>query len=120
MLIRTLNDILGTSRDQKGQGWQSRRLLTSEDRSDFSFHDTVIAAGARIPVRLKGQFEVVYVLEGYGAIESENSTTITTLEPGVLYTVSPDDPHVLVADTEIKMICIFTPACSAEQVAHES
>ena len=42
MIIRTLDEVIGTERDVAGEGWRSRRLLLKRDAMGFSLHDTVV------------------------------------------------------------------------------
>jgi L-ectoine synthase len=119
MIVRTLTEILKSARDVSGNGWQSRRLLAAEDQADFSLHDTLITAGAQIEVQISNQFEAVYILEGKGTIEPQGMDQIISLAPGTLYTVTSKDPHVLKAETAMRMICVFSPPCLAAQIAHQ-
>jgi L-ectoine synthase len=45
MIVRTLDGILGTNRDVRGPGWQSRRLILAADAMGCSVSDTIVAAG---------------------------------------------------------------------------
>ena len=48
MIIRSLDDVIGTERDVAGDGWRSRRILRRDDGMGFSLHDTIVEAGAEL------------------------------------------------------------------------
>ena len=45
MIVRKLNEIIGSDREVSGETWTSRRLLLRDDSMGFSMHDTLIHAG---------------------------------------------------------------------------
>ncbi len=59
MIVRTLNDLIDTSRDVRGDVWASRRFLLAEDGVGFTLTETTVAAGARpgalVQVSRRGQ-----------------------------------------------------------------
>ena len=48
MIVRTLDEVLGTEDDVSAPGWNSRRLLLAKHGMGFSMHDTIIEAGASL------------------------------------------------------------------------
>jgi L-ectoine synthase len=45
MIVRTLDDLVGTDRDVAADNWSSRRFLLSSDGLGYSLNDTVLHAG---------------------------------------------------------------------------
>ncbi|KFD40537.1 L-ectoine synthase, partial [Peptococcaceae bacterium SCADC1_2_3] len=39
MIIKNLEEVIGTENDVGAENWQSRRLLLKKDGMGFSFHD---------------------------------------------------------------------------------
>ncbi|MEU2121380.1 ectoine synthase [Nocardia niwae] len=48
MIVRSLQEIIGTEREVRGPGWNSRRLVLARERAGFSVNDTVVDAGAEL------------------------------------------------------------------------
>ena len=69
MIIRTLDEVIGTDRDVAGDGWRSRRLLLKRDAMGFSLHDTVVEAGWEKEMEYANHLEACYCIEGEGEVE---------------------------------------------------
>lgn len=108
MLVRTLSEIAGGPREVAAENWTSRRLLLKADGMGFSMHDTVIHENTRTSMWYRHHLEAVYCIEGRGRITSEDGRTFS-IEPGTLYALDAHDKHVLEADTELRLICVFNP-----------
>lgn len=109
MIIRSVEEILGTARDVSGQGWKSRRLILEKDGIDYSVHETTLEAGQRLQFRYGSHRETVYCVSGSGTIEDVAAGRVVNLEPGVLYSAGIGDDHVVTTSSEMKLVCIFTP-----------
>ena len=109
MLIRRLSEIAGGEREVHAENWKSRRLLLRDDAMGFSMHDTVIYAGSSTRMHYKHHLEAVYCIEGRGALEAVTSGRRWTIEPGTLYALNEHDEHVLRAETELRLVCVFNP-----------
>ena len=68
MKIVRVQDIIGTEREVSGPGWTSRRMLLKKDGMGFSFHETIIPAGAVLNLWYKHHLEAVYCVGGNGTI----------------------------------------------------
>src|SRR5690554_3863350 len=64
MKIVRVQDIIGTEREVTGPGWTSRRMLLKKDGMGFSFHETIIPAGAELNLWYKHHLEAVYCVAG--------------------------------------------------------
>ncbi len=116
MIVRTLEEIIGTRRDTKAQTWSSRRLLLAEDGVGFSLHDTLIHAGTETLIWYKHHVEAVYCVEGDGEVEETVTGKIHQIRPGTLYTLNGHERHLLRARTTLRLICVFTPPLTGCEV----
>ena len=89
MIVKNLNEIIGTERDVHGETWNSRRLLLAGENMGFSMHDTVIHAGTE---------------------------TTYPIGPGTLYALNEHDRHCLRATTQLRMVCVFNPPVTGREV----
>ena len=46
MIVKALEEVVGSDSDVSGPGWNSRRLLLASDGMGFSLTDTIITKGA--------------------------------------------------------------------------
>ena len=53
MIIRSLEEIIGSDRDVSGPGWNSRRLLLASDGMGFSLNDTIVQDGAALTLEVQ-------------------------------------------------------------------
>jgi L-ectoine synthase len=116
MIVRTLQALEGTEREVHGATWTSRRLLLAADGLGYSMHDTVLHAGTETRMWYRRHVEVVYCVAGEGELLDVASGTLHAIGPGTLYALDAHDPHVLRAKTELRMICVFTPALHGPEV----
>ena len=62
MKIVRVQDIIGTEREVTGPGWTSRRMLLKKDGMGFSYHETIIPAGAELNLWYKHHLEAFTAL----------------------------------------------------------
>ncbi|MGD2059774.1 MAG: ectoine synthase [Acidimicrobiia bacterium] len=117
MLKRKLDQVDGTERDVRGEGWRSRRLIVADDGVPYSFHVTVLDRGARLRFEYERHRETVYCMEGEGTISDLAAGETVPLEPGGLYSAGVGEPHEIVARTEMTLACIFTPPLEGTEEA---
>ena len=116
MIVRDLNTENKTTRRVVSNGWESVRLLLKSDEMGFSFHITTIYAGADLPMHYKNHLECVYCVSGTGAIEDVATGDVHPIHPGVMYALDKHDQHILRADTEMVMACVFNPPVTGREV----
>jgi len=116
MIVRHLEEVIGSEKDVCGEGWISRRLIVEADNMGFSFHDTYIEPGAEIDLWYKNHLEAVYCIEDKGSVEDIEQKKIHTLHPGVLYALNNNDKHCLRAVERMRIICVFNPPCAGSEV----
>lgn len=118
MIVRKLQDIIGTERDVKTDTWCSRRLLLRDDGMGFSMHETTIYAGTETHIWYKNHLEAVYCVEGKGEVELIPSGEIISITPGTLYALNEHDRHWLRAapDSDLRLVCTFNPPVVGNEV----
>lgn len=119
MIVRALADIVGTPRDVSAPTWRSRRLILADDRVGFSLHDTLIHAGTETTMWYRNHVEAVYCIEGTGTLTDSATGTSHEVAAGSMYLLDRHDHHTLRARTDMRMICVFTPACTGAEVHDE-
>ncbi len=117
MLIRHLDQISGTERDVHGQGWRSRRLVVADDGLRYSFHVTILEAGARLQFEYRHHRETVFCIEGEGTIEDLSAARTERITPGTIYSAGIGDPHRITADTVMRLVCVFDPPLAGTEEA---
>lgn len=121
MIVRKLEDIIGTERDVDTEGWNSRRLILRDDNMGYSVHDTIIKEGAELKMWYKHHLEAVYLTEGAGEIEDLETGDIHQLAAGTIYALNKNDRHILRANkgTHMRMVCVFNPPVTGQEVHDE-
>ncbi|MFT5354925.1 MAG: L-ectoine synthase [Polyangiales bacterium] len=107
MIVRRLSELAPES-TVSAENWMSRRLLLRNDRMGFSLHDTTLRAGSSTPIHYANHLEAVYCIRGTGRVVLE-SGKVFAIAPGTVYALDEHDKHVLHADTEMQMVCVFNP-----------
>ena len=116
MIVRTLEQIEGTDRDVKAETFSSRRLLLRKDGMGFSLHDTVLYAGTETLIWYKNHLEAVYCISGEAEIETLADGKIHPIGPGTMYALDKNDKHMLRAKTDFRVICVFNPPLTGQEV----
>lgn len=116
MIVRTLEEIIDSPRDTKAPTWCSRRFLLKSDGVGFSLHDTLIYPGTETLIWYRNHIEAVYCIEGEGEVEVTETGTIYPIRAGTLYTLNGHERHLLRAKTQLRMICVFNPPLTGNEV----
>ncbi|HET6381077.1 MAG TPA: ectoine synthase [candidate division Zixibacteria bacterium] len=120
MIVRSLEEVLGTDRDVAGEGWRSRRLLLRRDGMGFSLHDTVVDARAELEMEYRHHLEACYVIDGEAELEDLASGRRHRLGPGMVYALDQHDRHVLRVQRELHLVCVFNPALTGAETHDET
>jgi len=115
MLIKSLADILNTPAHVKGDSFESRRLLLAADGLGYSLHDTTCKAGTVQHLHYKNHIETNYIIEGRGSVTDVATGAVHPLAPGSVYVLDKHDAHILRAETDLRIVCIFTPALTGQE-----
>lgn len=116
MIVRTLTEVLGTDREVTAETWTSRRLFLAHEAMGFSLHDTLMKAGSETRMCYRNHLEAVYCVGGRGSIEVVATGEVFPISDGTAYALDKHDEHVLRAETEMRMICVFNPPVTGREV----
>ncbi|HMB76412.1 MAG TPA: ectoine synthase [Kiloniellaceae bacterium] len=120
MIVRTLEEIAATERNVEAPTFKSRRLLLSKDGMGFSFHDTILYAGSETHIWYKHHLEAVYCVDGDGELEVIPDGPVIQIRPGTMYALNGHERHYLRARTDLRMMCVFTPPLTGQEVHDEA
>ena len=122
MIVKHLDQLIGTSAEVDTPGWTSRRFILKSDGMGYSVHDTVIKAGANLEMEYRNHLETVYCVEGEGEIEDIATGEVHPIRPGTLYALNRNDRHYLRANkrTHMRMVCVFNPPLTGFEVHDET
>lgn len=120
MIVRRLGEVRGTEREVSAKTWVSRRLLLRDDRMGFSLHDTTILAGTETRMCYRNHLEAVYCVGGKGSIEVIATGEVFPISDGTMYALDKHDEHILRAETELRMVCVFNPPVTGQEVHDET
>ena len=122
MIVKHLNDVLGTAADVDTEGWTSRRLLYKDAGVGYSVNDTIIKKGFELEFAYRNHFETVYCIEGEGEITDIATGVTHPITPGTLYSLNQHDRHILRANkgTHMRMVCVFNPPLTGREVHDET
>lgn len=115
MIVRTLASILNTAAHVKGDAFESRRILLAADGLGYSLHDTLCKAGTEQHLEYKNHVETNYVIEGVGEVANVATGQVWPLGPGTVYVLNHHEAHLLRATTDLRIICVFTPALTGQE-----
>lgn len=115
MIVRTLGDVIGTPDHVTGDAFESRRILLARDGLGYSLHDTLVKAGSTQHLEYKNHIEANYCIEGEGEVEEVATGQTWPLRPGTMYLLDRHDAHIVRARTDLRVICIFTPALTGSE-----
>jgi L-ectoine synthase len=116
VIVRRLEEVEGSERDVGAPTFKSRRFLLSEDGLGFSFHDTVLYAGSETYIWYKNHLEAVYCVDGTGELEDLDNGVTHEIRPGTFYALDGHERHWLRATTDLRMMCVFSPALTGDEV----
>lgn len=119
MIVKSLEEIIGTEDETSGENWTSRRFLLNKDGVGFSVNDTLIKAGTENFFWYKNHIESVYCIEGDGEIEKVETGEVWQLKAGTMYTLNENDKHLLRARTQMRMVCVFNPPLVGTETHNE-
>jgi L-ectoine synthase len=118
MIIKRLEDVLGTPAEVDTPDWTSRRLIFKEAGMGYSVNDTIIKSGATLDMTYRHHLETVYCIEGKGQITDMATGKTHQIRPGTLYALNAHDHHVLEANQgeAMRMVCVFNPPLTGAEV----
>ena len=111
MIVRDVEGLkaLGNYREKPGV-WSSARYLLKSDGCGFTVTQTTVSAGSSQTMRYRNHVEANLVTEGSGTVTDLETNETHALEPGSMYALERDERHRLDARTDMRLVCVFTPA----------
>ena len=119
MIVKTLEDVVGTKGDAHGDKWHCLRLLHKEDGMGVTLTDSILEAGFEMILWRKNHLEACYCLEGEGTVEELDTGTIHEIKAGTLYAMNGHDRHRVKVKTKMRLIATFTPSFAGDEVHDE-
>jgi len=121
MIVKKLEDIIGTEDDVSTENWSSRRFLFAKDKMGFSLTETIIRAGTETHIWYQNHLEAVYCVAGNGEVETIKDGKVYQIEPGTMYALDQNDEHYLRGGTEdMQLVCVFNPPLTGREVHDEN
>ncbi len=116
MIVKTLEDVLGTKGEAHGNKWHSMRLLHAEDGMGATLTDSILEAGFEMTLWQKNHLEACYCLEGRGTLEELDTGKLHDIRPGTLYAMNSHDRHRITITERTRLLCTFVPALTGHEV----
>lgn len=111
MIVRSIEDLKASGRYAENPGvWTSSRYLLRDDGVGFTLTQTTVAAGRVQIMQYKNHLEANLIIEGEGTVTDLATGEEYALAPGTMYTLDRHDRHRLEAKTDMRIVCVFTPA----------
>jgi len=115
MIVRTLQEVLGTKGSVHGAKWHSMRLLHAEDGMGVTLADGILEEGFEMVLWQKNHLEACYCIEGEGTLEELENGTMHQIRPGTLYAMDNHDQHRIRITKRTRLICTFVPALTGDE-----
>lgn len=120
MIVRSLNDLKQSGGYAEKEGhWTSARYLLREDNVGFTVTQTTVTAGQTLMMEYKNHIEANLIIEGEATLTDLETDTIYQLTAGSMYTLDKHDKHKLEAVTDLRIVCVFTPALTGSETHDE-
>lgn len=121
MIVRDVDKIRKDepSRVVSDAKWTSIRMLLADDAMGFSFHITYLDKGSEHVFEYKNHFESVFCMQGTGSITDIATGETHRIKPGVMYALNAHDRHILRAEEQLVMACVFNPPVTGKEVHRE-
>ncbi|MEA1961933.1 MAG: ectoine synthase [Bacillota bacterium] len=116
MIVKKLDDIIGTDSDVDTKTWRSYRFLLKKDGMGFSMHHTIIKENTETYIWYKNHLEAVYCIQGEGEIEVIDTGDVYSIQQGTLYALNGHEKHYLRARSEMHMVCVFNPPLTGREI----
>ena len=116
MIVRHFNELEAAGRLKEKPGvFSSARYLLKDDGVGFTLTQTTLAAGQGLEMQYKNHIEANLVIEGEGVVTNIETGEVFQLQPGSMYTLDKHDRHHMQANTDMRIVCVFTPALTGEE-----
>ncbi len=111
MIVRSLEQLKAEGRYIEKPGvFVSCRYLMRDDDVGFTMTQTMVPAGTHQVLEYKNHIEANLIIDGTGVVKDVATGEEFDLAPGVMYTLDKHDRHEITATTDMRIVCVFTPA----------
>ena len=93
MIVRTVDEVAGTERDVRGDGWRATRLFVRDHGLGFSLSETTVDAGREMQLWYKHHQEACFVIEGEAEITERDTGAVHRIGPGSGVRAAARSPH---------------------------
>jgi L-ectoine synthase len=120
MIVRTLEDVKERGDYGENPGvWTSSRYLVRDDGVGFTMTQTTCSAGQTQELEYKNHIEANLIIEGEATLTDVGTGEVYELGPGSMYALDKHDRHRLVAKTDLRIVCVFSPALTGAETHDE-
>jgi len=116
MIVRSFEQLKAEGRYAEKPGvWTSSRYLLRDDNVGFTLTQTTVAAGTDQVMEYKNHIEANLIIEGRGTVTDIETGEVFDLAPGTMYTLDKHDRHQMTAETDLRIVCVFSPALTGSE-----
>jgi len=116
MIVRGHSDVVESGGYAENAGvWSSARYLLKHDAVGFTLTMTTVTGGQCLDLEYKNHIEANLIIEGQARVTDVSAGLTYELGPGDMYTLDKHDRHRLEALSDLKLICVFTPALVGDE-----
>lgn len=120
MIVRSLDDVKAAGGYAEKTGvWSSARYLLKADGVGFTLTTTTVSRGQCLELEYKNHIEANLIIEGKAKLTDMGAGDSYEIGPGDMYTLNQHDRHRLEALSDLKIVCVFSPALVGDET-HDS
>lgn len=113
MLVRTLDEVIGTPQDVDWGNGTSRRLIVAADGRGYALTETYVRPGTVTRLRFDNHFEACYCVHGSGQIKT--SSREWDVNVGTVYSADKSEEHWLSSEHGMMLVCVFNPPLRGDE-----
>lgn len=116
MIVKTFDEIKQSGGYAEKPGtWTSTRYLLRDDSVGFTVTQTTFTAGQSLEMEYKNHIEANLIIEGQARVTDVANGVEYIIGPGDMYTLDKHDRHILEAISDLRLVCVFTPALTGHE-----
>ncbi len=120
MIIRSFDDVKAAGGfAEKTGAWSSARYLLKADGVGFTLTTTTVSSGQCLELEYKNHVEANLIIEGRAKLTDIDAGVSYEIGPGDMYALDQHDRHRLEALSDLKIVCVFSPALIGDET-HDS
>ena len=117
LIVRSLDEVIGTERDVFWGNGQSRRLLVKRDKLGFALCVTVGNANTDSALQYRNHFESCYYISGSGEYVWDGGRHPIDTNDGIatVFIMNRNDAHRMVVRDQSVCLSVFSPAIEGHE-----